>query len=276
MALRSSHFHRSVRWACAVGAAALLSACPAVYPEIKTAMRDVRAGQVLDPSPPSDLRWIAFKGATIPSLTRDGRRWGNELSSGLPDPYAKLLVNKGPLLQTTVQKGTLKPTWPDAPAGNFRLREEDRFRVEVWDARVINDHPIGIRDIGRLDSADVGSGELDVETESGVRVQIAIEPARGKVGYGFFYELRTYDVYVTRLFEESPAARAGIRPGDQILRINDKLARDMSDGEIRTAFNAPRPDGVRLAIKHADGAEVELVLKEGAIYPLFREVGTFR
>jgi hypothetical protein len=31
-----------------------------------------------------------------------------------------------------------------------------------------------------------------------------------------------------------------------------------------------------VAVKHADGAEVELVLKEGAIYPLFREVGTFR
>jgi hypothetical protein len=259
-----------------LGAAALLSACPAVYPEIKTPMRDARAGQVLDPAPPSDVRWIAFKKATIPSLTRDGRRWGNELSSGLPDPYAKLLVNKGPLLETTVQRATLQPTWPDAPAGNFRLRQEDRFRVEIWDARVINDHPIGIRDIGRLDSADISSGVLDLETESGVRVQVAIEPAHARVGYGFFYELRTYDVYVTRVFEESPASRAGIRPGDQILFIGEKLARDMTEGEIRTAFNASRPEGVKLTIKRANGARVDLVLKEGAVYPLFREIGTFR
>jgi hypothetical protein len=238
-------------------------------------MRELRTGQVLDPSPPSDLKWIGFIGATIPVLTRDGRRWGNELSSGLPDPYVKLLVNRGELLQTTVQKGTLKPTWPNAPAGNFRIREDDRFRLEVWDARVINDHPIGIRDIGRLGSEDMG-GVMNVETDSGVRVQIGIEPARGRVGYGFFYELRTYDVYVTRLFGESPASRAGLQAGDQILRIDDKNARDMSEGEIRSAFNAPRAEGVRMAIKHPNGAEVELTIREGAIYPLFSEIGTFR
>lgn len=271
MALRCSVLSRGIRLACVAGAAALLAACPAVYPEVKTPMRPVQTGQALDPSPPSDLKWIAFKGATIPAFTRDGRRWGNELSDGLPDPYVKLMVNGGLLLESTVEKGTLKPTWPDAPSGNFRIRNDDRLRVEVWDARVINDHPIGIRDIGRLGAEDVTGNELDVDTDSGVRVRIAIEPARGKIGYGFFYELRTYDVFITRLFEESPASRAGLRAGDQVLRIDGKSVRDMSAGEIRSAFNAPRPDGLRLAIKHADGAEVELTIKEGAIYPLYRE-----
>lgn len=265
-----------LRWAGLVAAALLVVGCPAVFPEIKTPMRNVRDGQPLDPSPPSDLKWVAFKGARIPALTRDGRRWGNDLSDGLPDPYVKLLVNGGELLQSTVQRSTLEPTWPDAPAGNFRLRPDDRLRVEVWDARVINDHPIGIRDVGRLTPEDMTGDELDIETESGVRVRLAIEPARGRIGYGFFYELRTYDVYITRLFEESPASRAGLRAGDQVLRIQDRSVRDMSEAEIRSAFNAPRTDGILLAIKHADGSEVELTLKEGAVYPLFREVGTFK
>ena len=276
MALRSSILSRGIRLACAAGAAVLLAACPAVYPEVKTPLRVVHTGQALDPSPPSDLKWIGFKGASIPSVTRDGRRWGNELSNGLPDPYVKLLVNGGELLQSTVQKGTLKPTWPDAPAGNFRMRDDDRLRVEVWDARVINDHPIGIREVGRIGAEDLTGEELDVETDSGVRVQIAIEPAHGRIGYGFFYELRTYDVYITRLYEESPASRAGLRAGDQVLRIDGRSARDMSEGEIRSAFNAPRAEGLKLAIKHADGAEVEMKVKEGAVYPLFREVGTFK
>ena len=180
------------------------------------------------------------------------------------------------LLQSSVEKGTLKPTWPDAPSGNFRIRDDDRLRVEVWDARVINDHPIGIRDIGRLGAEDMMGNELDVETDSGVRVKIVIEPAHGKIGYGFFYELRTYDVYITRLFEESPASRAGLRAGDQVLRVQDRSVRDMSAGELRSAFNVPRPEGMLLAIKHADGAEVELTLKEGAIYPLYREMNVVK
>ncbi len=260
------------RWGFAMGAALMLAGCPAFYPELKTPLRNAQNGQALDPSPPSDLKWIEFKSAVIPHLTRDGRRWGNELSDGLPDPYVKLLVNDSELLKSTAQSNTLEPTWPNAPSGNFRIRKNDRVRVEVWDARVMNDRPIGIRDVGRLDVEDMMRDELDIETASGVRVRIAFEPAHGRIGYGFYYELRTYDVYITRLFEESPASRAGLRVGDQVLSIDGRPTRDMSKEELRSAFNAPRAKGIRLMIKHADGTEVEMTLKEGAIYPLFREL----
>jgi hypothetical protein len=252
-----------------VAVAPLLSACAAVYPELKTPMRDARAGQVLDPAPPSDLKWIGFKGAKIPALSRDGRSWGNELS-GAPDPYAKLIVNGMEVIRTNAQKRTLEPTWPDSPAGNFRLQPDDRVRIEIWDARVINDHPIGMRDVGRIDTNQVLE-ELEVETDSGVRVRLAIEPAHGILGYGFYYELRTYDVFVTRVFEESPAARAGIRAGDQLLAIEGRAVRAMTEDQVRSALNTPRMGPLRLTVRHQDGAEVSIKLAEGAIYPLFRE-----
>ena len=276
MGIRSSILSRVVGATCAAGAATLLAACPAVYPEVNTPLRDVQPGQPLDPSPPSDLKWIAFKGATIPAFTRDGRRWGNELSSGLPDPYAKLLVNGSELLRTTVQRGTLKPTWDDAPAGNFRLHPDDRLRLEVWDARVINDKPIGVHELGKLDSEDSVLDAIEVETDSGVRIKLALEPAHGKIGYGFHYELRTYDAFITRLFEESPATRVGMRAGDQILSVAGKLTRSMDDGELRSAFGIPRLEPLPVSLRHADGAEVTVELKQGAVYPLFREIGTFR
>ena len=239
-------------------------------------MREVREGEALSPSAPPNVRWISFKKATIPQLTRDGRKWGGDLSNGLPDPYAKLLVNNGPILQTTVQRGTLTPTWPDAPKGNFRIGRDDRLRIEVWDARVVNDRPIGIREVGTINVNEVFSERLDVETENGVRVEVAIESARGRLGYGFFYELRTYDVYTSRVFEESPAARAGLRVGDQIIRIDGREARDMNEGEIRTAFNARRPKGVTLDIKHADGTTLSTTIQEGGVYPLYHEIGSFQ
>ncbi|MCU0691952.1 MAG: PDZ domain-containing protein, partial [Polyangiaceae bacterium] len=118
--------------------------------------------------------------------------------------------------------------------------------------------------------------ELEVETDSGVRVRLAIEPAHGMVGYGFYFELRTYDVFVTRVLEESPAARAGIHAGDQLLAIEGRKVREMTADQVRSALNTPRMGPLRLTVRHQDGVEVSIKLAEGAIYPLFRETGQAR
>ncbi len=230
----------------------------------------------MDPAPPNDVRWLSFRAATIPQLTRDGRRWGNDLSSGLPDPYAKLLVNGVEILRTTVQKGTLTPTWPDAPAGNFRIGPNDRLRVELWDARVINDQPIGIRDIGRLDSDTSALPELNVECDSGARIRLAIEPAHGLIGYGLYYEMRTYDAYVTKVFSESPAARAGIAVGDRIDTLDGTPVRTMDEGQLQGVFNRPRTQPLPVTVTHQDGSQVSVTMKRGAVYPLFREYGPIK
>jgi len=238
-------------------------------------MRPLAGAQVLDPPPPADLRWVAFKGANIPQLTRDGRRWGNDLASRKPDSYAKLLVNGVELLRTNVESNSLSPTWRDSPRGNFRIQANDRFRIELWDARALNDHPIGVKDFGTLRSEFTANDEIEVECESGAHVTVADEPAHGRVGYGFYYEMRTYDLYVTRVFEESPAARAGMRVGDQLLGIQNKPPREMREGEAQSLLNSQLPAGLELSLRHEDGAIVTVHIKEGAIYPLFREVGTF-
>lgn len=260
----------------AASAIGLLAACPAVYPELKTPVRPVAMGQALEPPPPSDIRWLRFKGAKIPTLTRDGRRWGTELANGLPDPYAKLILNSTELFRTKVDKATINPTWADSPKGNFRIKPEDKLRVELWDARVINDHPVGIKDLGSLATNDQrGLSEIQEETESGAQFTLANEPAHGFIGYGMFYELRTYEAYVTRTYEESPASRAGIRPGDQLVAIDGTLVRTMKEGELQSVFNAPAMAGHEIAVRHEDGSTVTVTIKEGAVYPLFREIGAF-
>jgi len=267
---------RTIAFACIASAAALIAACPVIYPELKTPLRELRQAETLEPAAPPTVRWVAFRSAKIPTLTRDGRKWGNDLSNGLPDPYAKLLVNGGLLLQSTVQRSTLNPTWPDADSGNFRFHKDDRLRLELWDAGVVSDRPIALREIGTVNVSEVFIETIDVDTEIGVRFNVALERARGRVGYGFFYELRTYDVYVSRVFEESPAARAGMRRGDQIVLIDGHAARNMSEAQLRSHFNARRSEGIKLDIKHSDGTVLHFTLREGAIYPLYREIGSFK
>ncbi len=274
MPLRSSRLvsRRPVLAACALSLVMGLPSCPAVYPELKTPIHSAHGD--LEP-PPDGLRWIAFKRATIPGQTRDGRKW-DSVGGEAPDPYAVLFVNGKVLIKTPTQSNTLAPTWPDGPAGNFWLRDSDRMRLELWDTNPINDHPIGQRDIGVLDDDTRSTGILRVETDSGATVEVAIEAARPRMGLGFSYEVRMDELFVTKVYPYSPAGRAGLRPGHQILALGGKLVNQMVQGEAQGLLNVPRPEGLELRLRTREGQESTVTLKEGAIYLLYSEDGPLR
>jgi hypothetical protein len=253
---------------------AVLSACAAVYPEVQTPLRPAEGRE--HEAPPSTLRWIAFKGANVPSETRDGRKWGGGLGRAAPDPFAVLYLNGKLLLKTPTQGGTLTPTWPDGPAGNFKVKKGDYFRVELWDSSALRDHPIGVKDVGSLDESTDITGEADIECDTGAHVRVAFEPAHARLGLGFYYELRIGEAYVTRVYDESPAGRAGIKPGDQILLLEDKAVSNLKSAEVQSILNTPHTDGLAMRIRHKDGQEVAVKPKDGAVFPLFSEMGTLR
>lgn len=252
--------------------AILTSGCGAVYPELKTPSRPPVAGQPLDP-PPAELKWIAFEGATVPPHTRDGRKW-DAVGGEAPDPYAILFINGKEAIKTPIASNTLSPTWPAAPRGNFRIESGDRLRVELWDSNPINDHPIGVKDLAPDDSGAGEAGELDVACESGAHIRLALQPAHALVGLGFNYELRTEGaVFVTRVLAESPAGRAGIKVGDELVALDGKLVSAMSAPEVQSALNQGHPGGLAIRVRHDDKSVVEVTIKEGAIYPTFAEWG---
>ena len=259
----------------ALVAAVALAGCPAVYPELGTRTRTIPAGQPLDPPPPAELYWLKFVSARVPDRTRDGRTWqGN----GKASPYARLLVNGAELFRTSPQSDTLAPTWPDSPRGNFKIQPGDKIRVELWDQNPIDDKPIGVRELGAASDLPAADGRIHVELQEGTassgEVVLAFEPAHAVSGLGLWYELRTVGCAVTRLLEGSPAERAGILPGDEVLRIGGREVRTMSLGELKSAFNAVPMDGLKVLVKHAQGgATAELLLQEGPIYPTFAQYG---
>jgi hypothetical protein len=258
----------------ALGALPSLAGCPAVYPELGTRTRTLPAGQALDPPPPEDLHWLKFLSGRIPKRTRDGRPWQE---NGLASSYAKLFANNKEVLKSHAQDDTFTPTWPESPHGNYRILPTDRIRIELWDAHAINDKPIGVRELGPASELHVSEGKVTVEFEEGIasaaEVVFAFEPAHAVSGLGLWYELRTNDCAITRKLEGSPADRAGLLPGDEVVRLGGKDVKTLTPDDIRSAFNAVPIGGLKLTVRHATGAMADVVLKEGPIYPAFDQFG---
>jgi hypothetical protein len=252
-----------------VVALALLG-CGAVYPQLETPVRSAPGHVVLTPAPPDDLLFLKFAGAVIPSRTRDGRNW-DSVGGSLPDAFAKLLVDGKVILETPVQSNSLTPTWPDQRKANYHVRSGASVRVELWDSNPINNHPICVADVPDLHSEVSSEAPKQINCNSGAELKLAVEPAHGRLGIGLFYELRREEVVVTRVLRESPAARAGLTRGDQLVKIQGKAVKTMAEGEAQSQINANAATGVSLLVRKLDKSEVELSLKEGAIYPMVEE-----
>jgi hypothetical protein len=251
--------------------ATLSLACGAVYPEVSTPLRTPPPGFSLKPPPPKDLFFIRFDGAVIPNKTRDGRRW-DSVGGEAPDPYAKILVNGKEVILTPIESDTLTPSWPDQEAANYRILPNDKVQVELWDSNPLTNLPIcteAIRDIAELASGD--QPVVEIRCDNGGRVELVIEPAHGKLGLGFDYELRTEGAMFTKVIKESPAGRAGLRPGDEIITAQETLVSKMEDGGLQSIINANAALGLRLGIRSSDGSKRNVTLRDGSVYPLFNE-----
>ncbi len=246
-------------------AATALPGCGAVYPELATPSRQAPPGFNFEPPPPRDLLFLAFAKATIPDRTRDGRAW-DSVGGSLPDPFAKLIVNDRDLIVTPVQENTLNPVWPNQKRGNYRIPEDARIQVELWDSNPINNHPICSERVRNLHEQAAPGERIEINCDSGAYIELTAEPARGKIGLGMYYEIRTDAVFVARVLRESPAARAGVNRGDQIVSIMGEPTKGMAEGRVRSLMNSNGATGLALKLRSKDKSEREVELKDGPVY----------
>ncbi len=249
--------------------AAGAASCVALFPELSTPISAAPKTGALDPPPPPDRHFVKVVGAKVPPKARDGRSW-DQVFGSMPDPNAKVFVNDAEILTTGPESDTLEPHWKDAPSGNFLLAVGDKVRVEVWNSNTFADSPIGIRELTLTgDMLDVQ--EIVFELSGGGELTLAVQPARAVWGGGYWFELRNDSAYVTRVLDSSPASRGGMKPGDRILMIDNKPVDKMSVDEVRSLLAAVPTTGRALALQHDGGGTLQLTLKEGPIYPLFKD-----
>jgi hypothetical protein len=246
-----------------------VTACGAVYPELATPLHAVPQGAKLEPGPPTDVVYIEAGSAKIPDKTPDGRKW-SAAGNGLPDPYVLVFAGDKEILRTPVQSDTLEPKWPDAVKANYRIARNTRVRYELWDSTAFTHHPICMGTIDDI-QGQAEFGQVDIECESGTRATLVVKKAKAVLGLGLYYELRSEDVFVTRVFAESPASRVGLQGGFQIVAIMGQPTHGMDPDLVRSLININARSGVQLLIRKPDGSTETISVREGPIYPLVNE-----
>lgn len=255
----------------AAACAALLCACAAVFPELSTRFDKAPASRTLDPPPPEDRHFVKVIKGRVPPRARDGRTWDQAFGS-LPDPYVRVFVNEKELMKTKSASDTLEPVWDTTPGANYQIRVGDKVEVQLWDSNPLNDGIIGKKEF-RLGAEQLGT-EIDLELSGECGVTMAITPAKAIWGAGFWYELRRGGARVTRVVEASPATRAGMQKGDEIVILDGKPIETQSVDEVRSTLGAIPIQGVPMTVRHTDGTSLQLTVKEGPIYPIFSDYAT--
>ena len=162
--------------------------------------------------------------------------------------------------------GDVKPASLAATAG---LQPEDKIlQVEGQDiptreaalmaslAEVLGDGVVEMRVAGRE------GAERTVTIDAVGRSRELTEPNAlfQGLGFDFWYPPRT--TQLTAVEPESPAARAGLRPGDRILGFDGRL---VADGETLSAFIRQRPDQ-RVAVQiERDGKPLDVEITVGSV-----------
>jgi hypothetical protein len=240
-------------------AAVVVTAC--AYPRRTTALSPVR-GEVHSVSAPSDVWSLTIVGASIPPRSRGNIAWDG--ADGLPDPFVRIYRNEELIWESATLQDTLAPQWNAQLPRNFYAPADASLRFEVWDRDEIGADPIGIFRHRGLPPHVVTDADARILLEGGAQLAVRLGPPRAHRGVGIrLYEVRDASLIVLEVETHSPAGRAGITPGSEILAIGGESISRLGSQRAPTALSLAADRGSAIRFRDPRGAVREVTLDSG-------------
>ncbi len=237
------------------------------YPVRSTPLWPVRGGDRSTLDRPEHIRSLTVVGAELPPRKRGGLPW-DEDGSG-PDPFLRIYRNGQLLWESPVRRNTRAPRWNYTFPKAVRLPPDASLRVELWDADFPSADPAGVWSQQGLPAGLQEGFGMRLQLEGGAVVTLRLGPPVPMRGTGIArYEVRPDDLLVLDVLPDSPASRAGVRPGDRIVAIGGRPVSQVGvERAVGLLARAGRRSGVTLRLRRPSGRVRTVTLDGGFVWP---------
>lgn len=241
---------------------AAVAAC--AYPRRSTSLSPAQDAERL--GAPAHVWQMRFASATVPPKRPGGLDWDS--GGGLPDVVARLYRDGELVFETPVQQDTLTPTFDASLPHNVWLPPSRELRLELWDQdQGPTDQPIGIWRGQGLPPNALPDANARVNMANGASLTFRIAAPAAHRGLGIDqYELRGDTLRILRVIEHSPAGRAGITRGDDIIAIGDQTVEDLEEAGAASALSMAADRQQSLRVRKPDGQEEVIELDRGYVW----------
>ena len=233
----------------------VLGAC--AYPRRSPALSSVAPAEAANVRAPEAVTRLRFVSAEIPLRQRGDLPWDDEGSEA--DALVRVYRGDTLLYESEPVRDSVRPTF-DFVTDNLVLPSSADLRIELWDDDPGIPEPIGIWRGRGLPRTALPGADSRLQLEGGATLLFRVEEPEVHRGVGVvLYESRGSSLHVLDVIERSPAGRAGIRAGDDIVAIGGKTIDELGADEATGALSMAASRRSTVTFRHGDDEQtVEL------------------
>lgn len=241
------------------------------YPRRAVSLTEVTDADSAASEAPSDVWQLHLLSAQLEPQRRGGLNWDEDGS--VADPFVRVLRNNRVVWTSPVVTNSIAPEWNAVLPENLWVPNDQTLRFEVWDKdEVLRNEgflgdPIGVVQFQGLPPNALRDAIATLRLEGNATLQIQVTAPRPRRGVGITrIEEHSDSLLVLEVIERSPAGRAGIRRGDEIVRVNGERVADTGAERAASALSLAGIRGGRLEVLSESGPPRTVELDRGYVW----------
>ena len=239
--------------------------CGCAYARKETHTVPMAQSAVKLESRPRDMWTLKVLSAELPQAKPSGLPWDDDGTG--PDPFVRVFVNGREIWTSPVIENSTHPTWNATLPANVVVSHNTPLRIEVWDHdSQIKADPMGSISTEGLPGNALPDAEARVTLDNLATLTIMAADPRPVRGVGLTVELHSDALRVIAVHPYSPASRANIRVGEDIVAINEVAVASLDSNEAFTRLSMVIDSGAPLTVADSAGAQRTVQLDKDPLW----------